>query len=184
MFPASGCFALVIGISCMARGIEVSSASAGWELRPSLGADLDAWPFGYGATGGLWLTNGHFLAAVHVRGGVLAKHYDASRGGDVGALTAGFGARVGMLSADARYAPYALVGYERAGSISWDAEAGTGGGRNHQELNGELGLKLSATEGIRGVLLGFRGMWEISSSSSAPPGPPFPKVALHLTYVF
>jgi hypothetical protein len=150
-------------------------------IHPSFGAELFAWPFGFGVDGRLWIDSGPFIGAIHVSGGVLAQQYDRANGEKVAAFFGSYGLKAGatLLFIPAR--PFALIGYDRAGSSAVSAEGGTGGGRTEQNVNFEVGGRFRANQ--IDVLIAIRASVPFAQDKSVnePPGPPFPRAALLAT---
>jgi hypothetical protein len=80
-----------------------------------------------------------------------------------------------------RVRPFILVGYERLGTVLYDAEGVRGGGRTQQALNLEVGGRIADLKGME-LLVGVRGSLGIEESTAyRAAGPPFPIAALVLT---
>jgi hypothetical protein len=104
-----------IGVAMLLAGAAPAAAqqSGGTALRGSLGADVDAWPFGFALEGGLWLDHGAWMAGAHVRLGALRRQYYAASGRDRAAALGSYGVQIGWALPAKRVRPFILVGYER-----------------------------------------------------------------------
>jgi hypothetical protein len=169
---------LAVVLVIVGLGSRPAAADSDFVFHPSIGAEVNAWPFGFAVEGGVWLDKGLFMGGAHVRLGALAHHPDPS-GRDYGAVLGSYGVQVGAAVPWGSIQPFVLVGYERLGTESGDTEGGSGGGRTEQNLNLELGVRLLETK--LDVLIGFRASQAVASGSSYPAGPPPPRAAFVAT---
>jgi hypothetical protein len=176
---------LRIGIWIVLCAASVRAAEpapqAGVSIHPSLGAEVFAWPFGYGLDGRLWLDSGPFMAVVHLAGGVLAAHYDGVHFQDVGALFGSYGVKAGVTLPSVVARPFALIGYDRVGSFSSGTEGATGGGRTEQNVNFEVGGRFRANQVEVVVAVRASVPFARDATVNEPPGPPLPRAALLAT---
>jgi len=133
-----------------------SAQSAGIAVRPSFAVDIDAWPFAFGFEGGAWLDHWPWLGGVHVRVGAIRKQYEAQVSRDYGALMGSYGAQIDSPFSSTS-SPIRAVGYERLGTVLFDAEGAGPNGRTQQALTGEVvcasrRLPGSSSCGVRGSL--------------------------------
>ena len=174
--------AVFVFIAVVAFATAGSAQSAGTAVRPSFAVDIDAWPFAFGFEGGAWLDHWPWLGGVHVRVGAIRKQYEAQVSRDYGALMGSYGAQIGFAFQLNKVRPFVLLGYERLGTVLFDAEGAGPNGRTQQALTGEVGLRLAATSGIE-FLAGVRGSLPIANGPN-PLGPPLPVAAAALTILF
>lgn len=180
---------LPIVIAILFAATAARAESAGVVLRPSLGEDIDAWPFGFALTAGLWLERGALLGGAHVRGGMIRSHFDPQVGRDYAALVGSYGAQIGVTLPLGDVRPYLLVGYELLGT---ELSANTGeslfgpvipGGRSGQDVTAEAGVRFATRVGVA-LLLGVRGSFAAVPSSPNALGPPLPRAAAAMTVLF
>jgi hypothetical protein len=120
-----------IGVAMLLSGAAtpaMAQESGGRALRGSFGADADAWPFGFAFEGGVWLDHGLWMAGTHVRLGALRGQYNAASARVYSAVLGSYGVQLGVALPTKRVRPFVLVGYERLGTILYDAEGLAGGG--------------------------------------------------------
>ncbi|HEY6909079.1 MAG TPA: hypothetical protein VI356_06905 [Myxococcales bacterium] len=174
---------IAVGIILCAASVRAAEPApqGAISIHPSLGAEVFAWPFGYGLDGRLWLDSGPFLAVVHLAGGALAAHYDGAHFENVGALFGSYGVKAGVTLPWITARPFALIGYDRVGSSSWGPEGGTGGGRTEQNVNFEIGGRVRANQVEVVVAIRASVPFARDSTVNEPPGPPLPRAALLAT---
>jgi hypothetical protein len=178
-------FRLNIGIGIILCAASVRAAEPAPQARisihPSFGAEVFAWPSGFGVDGGLWVDSGPFMAVVHVAGGVLAAQYDGAHSQNVGAFFGSYGLKAGITLPWIIAGPFALIGYDRVASSASGTEGGTGGGRSEQNVNFEIGGRFRANQVEVVVAIRASVPFARDSTVNEPPGPPLPRAALLAT---